>query len=267
MGEEAVHLQYLWEVLARRQKANPSYSLRAFARDLGIQPPTLSAILKKKRSIPRRYIAQFLDRLELSPEKRRLFIESFSASKRGFDPQSVENASPTVETLNEELHYQAIAEWEYYAVLSLFETRTFKPQPEWIAQRLNISEARAKVVWQHLLQLGLVQETKDQSFEKVNKRFKTTEDIVSLALQKSHEESTQLALAKLRTTPVTERDYSSVTVAVNPKKINEAKSCIRKFRREMEAILEKGEKTEVYQVSVQFFPLTEIFERKTGSTK
>ena len=76
MPEQNFHIHLIREQLSKRQKANPSYSLRAFARDLGMDPSTLSAILKGKRAFPVKSCEQISQALNLSPMEKQYFFES-----------------------------------------------------------------------------------------------------------------------------------------------------------------------------------------------
>jgi hypothetical protein len=49
---------------------------------------------------------------------------------------------------------------------------------------------------------------------------------------------------------------TSVTMAIDPRKIGMAKEFIRKFQDEFCVLVEQGDQTEVYKLSMQFFPLT-----------
>ncbi len=51
------------------------------------------------------------------------------------------------------------------------------------------------------------------------------------------------------------RDFSSMTIAGNPEKLAEAKTIIREFRQKLASLLRDGEKTEVYQIAIQLYPL------------
>jgi hypothetical protein len=54
---------------ARRRAANPRYSLRAFARDLGTDHATLSQVLRGRRSLSPRMVRRFGRRLSLDAGK------------------------------------------------------------------------------------------------------------------------------------------------------------------------------------------------------
>ena len=86
--------------------------------------------------------------------------------------------------------------------------------------------------------------------------MRTTEDVASEALKASHHDTLELAHKKLNEVPVELRDFSSMTVAVDQKKIPEVKAVIREFRQKMGELLKAGNKSDVYQLAIQFFPLT-----------
>nr|BFD59698.1 hypothetical protein CKG001_18050 [Bdellovibrio sp. CKG001]BFD63062.1 hypothetical protein BdHM001_17430 [Bdellovibrio sp. HM001] len=70
------YLQILQKELAERRKRNPQYSLRAYAKMLGMNSGSLSHILEGKRRLPAKACLTACDKLGLTSEQRRLFIES-----------------------------------------------------------------------------------------------------------------------------------------------------------------------------------------------
>lgn len=59
---------YLQSELVKRCKVNPSYSLRAFARHLEVEPSYLSKILRGKRPLTQKKIHAFSQHLGINPE-------------------------------------------------------------------------------------------------------------------------------------------------------------------------------------------------------
>ena len=57
---------------------------------------------------------------------------------------------------------------------------------------------------------------------------------------------------------LSERDYSSLVFAMDKSKIELAKRIIREFRLKMTELCKDGNKTEVYQLAIQLFPMTEV---------
>ena len=67
----------------------------------------------------------------------------------------------------------------------------------------------------------------------------------------------ELAQKSLTTDPVQERDFTSITMAINSKKLAEAKVLIRKFQDELSGLLEDSTPDQVYRLCVQLFPLSQ----------
>lgn len=241
------------ELLAR-QRANTSYSLRAFARDLKIHPSTLSQVLNGKRKLPLKNLQKITQALELSPIEATLFCESLTKEKTKLDQISI-SAELFERRMIDETHYNIISEWEYYAVLSLVETEDFQNSFEYIAMKLKISPSRAKQVVENLVEAGML-DTTGAAFKLTQNSLRTTEDVASSALKKSHKETLDLGKIKLDEVELMLRDFSSMTLAVDPNKISEAKTIIREFRQKMATLLRDGQKREVYQLAIQLYPLT-----------
>jgi uncharacterized protein (TIGR02147 family) len=133
----------------------------------------------------------------------------------------------------------------------------FSSDIAWIAKRLSISKSRAEIVIDGLLASGLIKR-ENGKLKKTAKQLTTTQDIQSIALRHSHKETLEMAVEKIESISIEDRFYSSNTIAMNRNKLSEAKNLIREFRRKLTALLEDGQKTEVYQFNFQLFPLTEL---------
>jgi plasmid maintenance system antidote protein VapI len=126
-----VYIQILKKKLLARQQKNPHYSLRAFARDIGLHPSSLSAVLKEKRNLPIDFCEQIVEKLDLSKKQKIEFIESVYKQKKWNFPATQLKKSIDKKTLEGHLYYKIIAEWEHFAVLTLLEI------PMWISAKLR----------------------------------------------------------------------------------------------------------------------------------
>ncbi len=72
----------LRQEFALRQGRNPNYSLRAFARDLGITPGRLSEYFSQRRRITTAVAAKMLSRLEWPEDIRSHFLAAIESSRR-----------------------------------------------------------------------------------------------------------------------------------------------------------------------------------------
>ena len=84
----------------------------------------------------------------------------------------------------------------------------------------------------------------------------TTDGIPSAAIRKRHKQILGKALESIDTHSVAERDFSSMTLTIDPALLPEAKKRITAFRRELCAFLESSKRKRVYEISIQLFPLS-----------
>ncbi len=253
------YLLKMKEALSLKQRENPSYSLRAFARDLDVHPSTMSQIIKGNRSLPFKDSAHIVRKLKLGPIDRTLFMESLMRKKTNIDDIKIDALDQRF--MLDESYYKIIAEWEHFAFLDLFDLSDFSPTVEGIMAKFDVTMNRTQVVLNNLLTCGLLEE-RNGKLTKVHADIRTTEDVSNKALRDSHIETMKMGIQKLEEIEVELRDFSSTTVGVDLEKLPEAKTIIREFRQKMSALLRDGRKTEVYQLAIQFYPLTKTNKLK-----
>src|SRR5690348_6153125 len=139
---QAYYISKLKESLSMRQRMNPSYSLRAFARDLEVDSSTLSQIMNGKRSIPAKNSKILAAKLSLSPKESTLFVESINRSSMSIDDIKI---SPLDERfMLDESYHKVIAEWEHYALLDLFDLNDFENNSEYFQKKLDLTANRVE---------------------------------------------------------------------------------------------------------------------------
>ena len=253
------YLNILRGDLLNRQKSNPSYSIRAYARDLGLNSSTLSQILSGKRSLPLKSSKIIAAKLNLDSKESTLFLESINRSVMSID--DIKIAPLDQRFMLDESYYKVIAEWEHYAVLDLFDLNDFEASVDYMAAKLKTTHERMNIVLTNLISCGLLVKNAKGVLEKAHPDIRTTEDRKGEALNAAHLEELELAKEKLQDIDKEARDFSSATFAVDPEKMTEAKTIIREFRQKMTALLKTGNKSDVYMLAIQFYPLTDIDDR------
>ncbi|MNL56718.1 hypothetical protein D3C87_1802300 [compost metagenome] len=81
-------------------------------------------------------------------------------------------------------------------------------------------------------------------------------DIPSSAIREFHSQHLKKASEVLQTAPVEKRDFTTMTIPVNVKHLKKAKKYIADFQDRMALLLSEGDTTEVYDLTIQLFPLT-----------
>jgi uncharacterized protein (TIGR02147 family) len=250
---EPFYVEKLRSEFKKRKVKNGQYSLRSFARLLDIDSSILSAVLKKKRPFPIRRVDWAIQKLSFTEEDSQKFYQSVIQERFSISTHTVMDQQ---DILTEDLHFNILSQWEYYAVLTLFDVKSFRPEPRYLAKKLGLTLQRAEQVWLGLEKAGLIFKAGEGVWKKRSARFVTTEDVTSLALRLGHLEELELAKRKLHRVSVLEKDYSSTMVALPKKNLIKAKRLIRQFRKDFADLVEESSAENVYLLALQLFPLT-----------
>jgi len=244
---------WLSQELLRRISLNPSYSLRRFAQQLGVSPSTLSGVLSGKRKLTLKASTKIVEKLGLSPREAQRFFNLVTSAHTG----SVMNASaatPEFIRLSEEV-FQVISEWYHHAILELTYVKGAKADPKWIAKKLGITHSESAQALTRLIDLGLI-EIKNGRPIKTIAYLATQDGKSSVAIRKRHKQILQKAVASLEQHSVDERDFTAMTMSIDPTLLPEAKKRIAAFRRELSSFLESKKRKQVYELAIQLFPLS-----------
>ncbi|HVK62440.1 MAG TPA: TIGR02147 family protein [Bdellovibrionales bacterium] len=236
---------------AVRKKKNPSLSLRGFARYLGIPASRLSEVFSGKREMTPGMGVKIAARLAYDPETKKKFLATISSDKKSATDQV---DIPEFQQLTVDA-FCVISDWYHFALLSLIETADFDSEPSVIAKRLGISVSEVRLALERLERLSLIEATKN-SWRRTANNLTTTHDVRSTALRHGHRQLLEKSIDALEDVEIEQRDITSMTMAIDPKKLPEAKKMITDFRRKLCGFLEKGKQSEVYALCIQLVPLT-----------
>lgn len=242
----------------RRKSRNPAYSLRAFSLDVGVSPSRLSQALNGQRQISRKMALKIVDHIELSQPEYFAYIKALSIRSKSTSNEKLDSEKLVVDKKNFEL----IADPLHFAILSLVETVGFQSKNEWIANRLKSDVISVRLAIENLIDLNFLKNVDGKLVLTHKSGIQTTDHEVNRALRKSHKKQLEHAIQCLETVPIELRDFTSEFMAIDVALLPEAKKLIRQFRKKLSKILESQEKKEVYQLSVQLVPLTQLRGRK-----
>lgn len=269
IGRYTDYRDFLKDSLELRSQKNSKYSLRAFARDLDMSPQVLSAVFNKKKGISVEVAAKIAARLNLNENESRYLCDLVDLT-HARSAGSRKIAALRLTQYKQALKFQTIktdalhvlTDWYHFAILELTYVKGFKSEANWIAKRLNITNYQAKQAIGRLLRLGLLSE-KNGCLVKTDQHLATTHDVPSEAIRNFNRQILSKAADSLTFQDVGERDLTTMTMAIDTRKIPEAKKRIRDFRRELTEFLESGEREEVYCLSLQLFKLSQSFNEGT----
>jgi uncharacterized protein (TIGR02147 family) len=254
--------QMLSAELDHRRRGNPNYSLRAFARDLGVSPAFVSYLLKGERSLSPDKAAVLAKKMNWNSHDSRLFVglsryqSTQSEPGRSMIKQDLEGIKKKF-TKFENLkvdQFNTIADWYHLAILELIEVEGFSSNPTWIAQRLGISVTEASRALDRLIRLKLVAILPDGNLQKLKNNG--VRDTPSGALRQFHQQHLKNAYRAIDQVPFEKRHASGTTVAIDPENLPQAEAMIKDFRASLSALLSAGCKKDVYHLAIQLFPLS-----------
>lgn len=243
----------------KRKTLNPSYSLRAFARDLKISAPQLCAVFKGTKGISPAVAMKIIEGLDLSKVEGEIFLRSVEAL-HSRQEQSKQNSRELLRKFIESEKFQTlkmsnfsvINEWYYLSLLQTFELKDFTPSTEWIANKLGIAEFEVEKALEELVYAGLVKKT--AKFFEPSQSFLKTENIPSRAIRMYLQQMLSKAGRALETQTIQERDFSSTVFSMDSKRLPEFKRKLQEFRENFcQSASQSKSKDRVYALSIQFF--------------
>jgi uncharacterized protein (TIGR02147 family) len=228
------HHQLLKNSYLARAGRNPSYSLRAFARDLQLSPSHLSRILNCKKKLSLRRAIEIANLLDFSPETKREFLGSvtdFLLKKTqrvptGLAPDNLELFKIEVE------QFKFLREWYHAAILEVISLEDFIPKYSWVAKQLGITPRQVLGAVSRLERLGLLIITPTE-WKRTRRHFVISPQIASGAIRAYHTQMIEKGLIHLKTQPDESfevRDVTGTTMAIDPKDFLEITRRIKNFR-------------------------------------
>jgi transcriptional regulator with XRE-family HTH domain len=233
--------------LDQRCRKNPRYSIRSFSRDSGISVTVLSLVLSGKRKLSKKATMKLADFLNLGPTETAAMI-------------SYDSPVPQAQFQKMDLdRFSVISDWYHYAILSALELPDSQLEQQWISKQLGISVLEAKLAIERLKSLGLLEQNDEGRWQQSGNPIKIENSESTIATRKFHKQLLHKASESIDKDPISDRDFSSMTFAMDPSLVEYARRRIQTFRRQLTTELEsKGNPGAVFQMNVQLFPFTPI---------
>lgn len=221
-----------------------------------MSPATVSMVLTGKRRLSRDAAIKVSRTLMLDPQETSELLSHFPDRRASAIPDPDQGPAYAQLTIDQ---FRAISEWHHYAILSLLKTEGFRNDAKWIGARLGLPAPEIVRALETMKRLGILEEAEDGRLNRTRQKIRTSDDIADLSLRKAHFRNVELAHRSLEKDPVEVNDFTSLTLALHPGRLKEAKAMIRRFQDEFDALMETADPvpTEVYRLLVQLFPLSQ----------
>lgn len=263
---------YLSYELDARIRSNPRYSLRAFAKQLGLSPGELSEILRGKRSLSLKAGQKVARAMEMSPAEFRQLLalaaaQSEARALKG-DAMAVLASPLKVEwrkayNLDED-RFRLLGDWWCFSILNLSECVGFTWDADYISSRLGISAFDARQAMERLERLQLVEMTPAGGIKVSHDFIEHVTEIPSTAIRRYHRSLLEKAIASLDEQSMSERDITGIGMAIDPRDLPAIKSEIAEFQDRLMAKYARTVGTgrrrrvakDVYQLEMALYRLT-----------
>lgn len=240
----------LSEVFKHRSLKNGNYSLRAYARDLKIEPSLLSKILRHKYTLTETMIRRLCTCLGLSDHEIERYLYAHSVRK-------VDNCCHLCRPIATE-HLKSLSNTHCLDILRLAETTDFIYDMVWISKRLNLPVKAVEDSISQLLQMGYVK-IEGNNLTVVHSRHSLPLAQVKDDLpQKIQAAYLKQALEALQSVPAHERNQSFLTLAIDREQMPKLAEEANLFLRKVAQLASAGNKypNEVYHISLILHPVT-----------
>jgi uncharacterized protein (TIGR02147 family) len=245
---------FLRKELKARIDSNPMYSLRSFAKQLGISPSGLSMVMSGKCPVTLSFIEKVSSKLkiiakDLHQHQLNLLQEKSQITYQLKDFELIDSDK-----------FEVIKEWYHYAILNLMRTKDFRQKPAWIAKRLSITLGEVQSAIERLTKIRFLEIRNGKWIDKSSKfTSHTNNKKFNEAAKQNQAQLFEKATKAIETVEFEKRNHTGVTLAFNLNDLDRAKEAITKFRKEFMTEFDKhADAEEVYQISIALFPLTEI---------
>lgn len=158
--------------------------------------------------------------------------------------------------------FELVSAWYIFPLRELVRTPWFSEDYELISKhfKFKVTAVEIKKGIELLLKANLLRRDNQGKLEISHGRISTTFDQKNEAIQLSHKSMLENAQLALKTQNVHEREFIGLCLNIRPENIERAKILMREFKDKFEELLEENEGTQLYQMQMQLFSLTNKYE-------
>lgn len=261
--------------LVSRERKNASYSLRAYARDLGINPGNLSAILQGKKGLSPQAAARIGRQLGLS-ESEQLELIQLAKAEFARSQKERKEAKATLIARGDDSRasrdltleaYQMISDPIHSSILEALRVPGVDASPEALAEAMGCTKNVVLDVLGRLEALELLTRERGK-FQVLDAVVRSPRGFSSDAIRSHHSQILKKAETALYTQGLDEREFQSTQLCIRKADLPEMKLFLQKMWQEFAArFAANTDGDDVYEFSQQLFRLGSIPKTKNKRRK
>jgi uncharacterized protein (TIGR02147 family) len=248
------------EVFSERRSRAPKYSLRAFARDLGIEPAQLSRVLKGPHNISLQSAQRIAPKLFKQKRRQNFFLDLVSLSlarnpeEAGATLERIQRKGKSPSTLDLSC-IEVLSEWYHIALADLLCLTNVPQDPQDLARFLGIPVSETMAALARLQNLKLIEKNGDR-WQKVSAELATSNGIPSVAARRVHKQMIQKAVESIDTQPMSERFVYGRTMTLKKSDLSKLEALTQEYLEQISELSEDAAGCDsLYQVNIQAFNL------------
>jgi uncharacterized protein (TIGR02147 family) len=256
---------YLLASLAKKKAQNPSYSIRAWARQLGLKT---QALLVNVLAGDRKLSVEFGNLIAMNLGLNGRELEYFKAlvlsnlaqdqdTKTMLEARLSELRPDQFRTNMSLSNFKIISEWFHFTILEQFSLREPSSSLEELETKLRgkVTKSEISQSIRLLTNLGYLVES-DDKLRRSAENVVVRGEVPSLAIRKHHLGMLDLAKSALEEQSIHEREFRSTKLCIREEDYEKAKGFIKDFHEKMQKLSVRGEAKHVYAFNSQLFKLT-----------
>lgn len=256
--------------MAEQVTQRGEYSLRRFAKKLGVSSSHLSEVMSSKKHLSVEVAQKLAFKLGLN-ERESLYFTLLAQQETEKDPESralirqrLAQTNPQRRILNlASQDFAAIADWHHFAILELTYIAGLKITPIQVARALGIAPPEAKLAIERLLEMGLLAKERSGLIKKSANQILTRSKSANLGIRRFHKQLLNKALDALDAQSPSQRWSGSDLIPIDSRTIPEIRRLLEQLSSELIRISERSKRKDaLYCLATHFFEVT----KKQGET-
>lgn len=261
--EHSDYRAFLKAAYVEKAGKNPSFSLRAFSKQVGLSPAALTRILKGEKNLSVERAGELARKLKLADREAEYFVllvQLSSLKNPDLKANVLERANALrpargVYDLSVDF-FKLIADWYHLAILEMIGVKDVDFTPKGIASFLGIGVVEAELALDRLKRLELLEITATGKPVRLQNRLLVSSQVPNAALRKYNRQILEKAERSIEEQGPTEKAIGTEVFAFDRRQLEEAKKLTDEYLNRMLKLATSSlERHDVYQVAVQFFRL------------
>jgi len=257
---------FIEDELKKRKLKNESYSLRAYARSLGLPPSTLSEVLKNKKKLTAPNAEKISRSLKLN-KKESKYLSLLCQAETEANNLKLKEIKSEIESLADlekrkklnSNEYGSLCRWHFFALVELAALPNFQLTVESGTKALGLDKALISSALDQLLTKGVLSYSKEYGYQKAGVGLFASSEVTDLNLRQFHLEMLEKSKSALCDQSPKDRIVGTETFVFSKEALPAANELVEEFFQKMLALAGKNVESanEVYTVGVQMFKLTQ----------